>query len=232
MKRVLVVIPVFNNAEHLRETFASLLSQSYRDFAVAVVDDGSTDGSGAIVERIARENPQIPIALTTQANSGQRVAQITAIASTDSEMIFPLDADDQLTASALAELVAALDRTPRAAFAYCDIQWFGTKNWLIRSEPWDVERIKAMNYVCGNSLIRREAYDAVGGYRPEEAGLADWGLWLSMAEAGMCGVHVPRPLFRYRQRAGSSSQSIPPALRAHLTEMLRRGRPGLFGGDA
>ena len=230
--RVLVVIPVFNQAWCLRETIGSLLAQTFRDFVLVMIDDGSTDGSPALIEQIAGENPQIRIAWLQQQNAGASAARMAGIRAVPSEFIFPLDGDDQIAPTALEEYVAALDADPGAGFAYSDIRTFGDEHFHWKSEAWSVERIKAKNFVPIASMIRRKAYDAVGGYRPEERMCADWGLWMSMAEHGVGGIYIPKPLFRYRRHHGQWSNGGNERDRAELTALCRKNRPALFGGGS
>jgi glycosyltransferase involved in cell wall biosynthesis len=89
---VSVIIAAFNAAAHIEETCRSALSQTHTALEVIVVDDGSTDDTAAIVERIARTDPRVR--LFRQVNRGVAAARNAAIAEAKGEFIAPLDADD------------------------------------------------------------------------------------------------------------------------------------------
>ena len=228
--RVAVVIPAWNSAWCLRDAVGSVLAQTFRDFAIVMIDDGSTDGTSTLMESLLVENPQVRMAWMRQENSGSCAARNAGIDAVPSEFIYPLDADDQIAPTALEEFVAALDANPEAGFAYSDIQKFGDEHVVDLSEPWSIERIKIRNFVPVASLIRRSSYESVGGYRVEEKWSMDWGLWLSMAEAGIAGVYIPRALFRYRKHVGQWSNWKNAREREELTALAKKNRPGLFGG--
>jgi glycosyltransferase involved in cell wall biosynthesis len=112
--RVTVVTPVFNGAQHVRETVQSVQRQSFRDYEHLVVDDGSTDETPSIVRAEALADPRIR--LIVRENGGLSAARNTGAehATPGSDYILFLDHDDLLRPHALELLVAALDRRREA----------------------------------------------------------------------------------------------------------------------
>ena len=89
---VSVIIPAFNAAEHIRQTLNSVLAQTYQAIEVIVVDDGSADATGAIVEEFVKKDARFQ--LVRQSNAGVGAARNTAIRKARGKYIAPLDADD------------------------------------------------------------------------------------------------------------------------------------------
>lgn len=124
MSRISIVIPVYNVEDYLRECVDSVLGQTFPDWDLMLVDDGSTDGSGAICEAYAEENPRVHV--LHQANSGQSAARNLGIewtlANSDSKWLFFLDSDDWIARNSFELLLGAAEQAPLAmgAVAYVD----------------------------------------------------------------------------------------------------------------
>jgi CDP-glycerol glycerophosphotransferase len=108
MPRVSVVVPIYNVEAYLEECLDTLRAQQV-DFEAILVDDGSTDGSGAIAERYAARDDRLR--LVRQANAGLGNARNTGVAHAHGEYLAFLDSDDKLPPGAYARLLATLDRT-------------------------------------------------------------------------------------------------------------------------
>jgi glycosyltransferase involved in cell wall biosynthesis len=112
-------IPTYNRAHTLGESLASAERQTYRDFEVVIVDDGSTDGTKALVGEWQARNP-FPIQYVWQTNQGKHAAHNAAVAMARGEMFMTLDSDDSLLPDALEKLArhwAAIPDSDKAAFA-------------------------------------------------------------------------------------------------------------------
>lgn len=107
-----VVIPLYNKEVSISQSLGSVLSQSYDDFEVVIVDDGSTDGSVSIVESI--NDPRIR--LIKQENGGPSKARNTGVRNAKGEWIIFLDADDELLPTALEYFRTKIQENPKAEF--------------------------------------------------------------------------------------------------------------------
>ena len=115
---VSVIIPAFNAAEYIRQTLNSVLAQTYQAMEVIVVDDGSSDATGAIVEEFVKKDARVQ--LVRQSNAGVGAARNTAIRMARGEYIAPLDADDIWFPEKLEKQVACMEQCgEETGLVYC-----------------------------------------------------------------------------------------------------------------
>jgi glycosyltransferase involved in cell wall biosynthesis len=205
--RVSVVIPVHNGEKYLAQAIESVLAQTFRDFELLIVDDGSTDGSRAIMDRCARRDARIRI--LSQANRGVSAAGNLGFEKARGEWVARLDADDLFLPDKLQRQVAFIRRHP-------DVRIVGTLGYfinhagsiigLVNSDgPFtraEFERMAGRGapvfFVHSSTLMHRETVLAVGGYREQYVQAEDVDLWLRMAGKGHLLLKMPEPLLLYR----------------------------------
>jgi GT2 family glycosyltransferase len=201
---VSVIIPCYNLGEYLNEAVDSVLSQTYQDFEIVIVDDGSTDAATqALLADYRRPGTRVIHA----AHAGVSAARNVAIAHTSGAYLCALDADDRLEPTYFEKAVPVLDANPVVAFVSCWLRAFGAEEFDWKPERCDLPRLLWEDTVLTASLLRREALVAVGGYDTEMPvqGAEDWDLWLTLVERGYRGTILPEVLFNYRRRPGSLS---------------------------
>ena len=201
--RVSVVVTCYNYGRYLREAVGSVLAQTWRDYELIVVDDGSTDDTPQVLADIVARNPQAPMRVLRQANSGQPAhARNRGIAEARGAYVLCLDADDLIAPTMLERCVAALEGDPGATIAYTDRLDFGAVTQLVRAAPWNPARLPRQNHVSYCALYRRRLWEEVGGYRANVKGCEDWDFWVAACARGHRGVYLPEPLFLYRRHEG------------------------------
>lgn len=189
--RVSVVTAAYNAEAFLERTLRTLLTQTYGDFESIVVDDGSTDRSAEIVERLALGDPRVR--LIRQDNGGVAAALNRGLDAARGELVAFLDHDDLWHPTKLARQVEEIDRDPHVGLVGCystlvDPQGRGV-GWRFGSPAHgDVYReMLFCDLIAGGSvaLARRAAIEAVGGFdpAPEIAGRSDWDMWLRIARS-------------------------------------------------
>ncbi len=202
--RISVLLPCFNHGAFVDEALASVFAQTCQDFEVVVVDDGSTDP--ATVEKLSSlTDPRVRVLRT--ANQGLPAARNHAARHASGAVFCALDADDRLAPTWFEKALRVLDEQPSVAFVSHWLETFGDERWTWTPERCDLPALLARNAVNGAALVRREAFEAVGGY--DEAmreGCEDWDFWLRLVEGGRSGAIVPEVLFYYRRRADSMSR--------------------------
>src|SRR5438132_1599837 len=132
---VSVVIPVYNGERYLADAIQSVRDQTYQNFEVIVVDDGSTDGSADVAQRFGEA-----IRYVHQANGGVCKARNAGIAAARGAYIAFLDQDDLWLPDKLAAQVTYLDSHPEVGAVYCQCQVMG--NTELRSDPFYAEPVK------------------------------------------------------------------------------------------
>ena len=221
-----VVVPCYDDGETLADALGSLRGQEPHE--LVVVDDGSTDATtlGAL-EELDRDGVRV----VRQENGGLSAARMAGVRATSARYVMPLDADDALAPGSLARLADALDREPAAVMAWGDIEVFGDVELRLkvgrRLDPWQITHLNTLPVA---SMVRRDALLAVEGWQLRH-GYEDWDLWMSFAERGWKGVHVPGIALRYRRREGRMLSDCLPRhdelvaeLRSRHPELYRRRR--------
>lgn len=191
-----IIIPVYNQADKIIKTLESINRQTYRDFEVIIVNDGSSDGVEDICALYLRKlveasNTNIKYLFLNQENKGAPAARNRGRAAAQGDYLFFCDADAVLKESALEELSAALTWHPEASYAYSSFKW---GNKLFKLTPFNAERLRREPYIHTMSLIRTTDYP-IQGWDENIKKFQDWDLWLTMLEAGKVGVFVDSILF-------------------------------------
>lgn len=218
--RVSVVIPAFNASGSLGETLASVQAQTFNDFEVIVVDDGSSDATGAVAARFAALDPRFRC--VRRDNGGVAAARNAALELARASLVAPLDADDLWHPEKLERQLSCLAAAdPRTVLVYswsADID--EASHVVARRLDLDLfegdvyAALVLMNFIGNASvpLIRREALLKLGGWdstlRARGAqGCEDWQVYLRLAELGPFAL-ARGFLVGYRQSSTSMSRRV------------------------
>jgi len=202
--RISIIIPCFNLGQFVDEAVASVLAQTFQDFEILIVDDGSTDPAtiGRLADFIC---PKTRVWRTP--NRGLAAARNFLISHAAGDFLCSLDADDRLHPEYFAKALRCFDEDPGLTFVSSWIQEFGTQTTLSRQDRCDLPALLAEDTVMTAAVVRRQAVVDLGGYdeRMPAPGDEDWDLWIRLVKAGHRGAIVPEVLFHYRRRPGSMS---------------------------
>jgi glycosyltransferase involved in cell wall biosynthesis len=204
--RVAVVIPCYNHGRYLDEAVDSVLAQTFQEFEIVVVDDGSDEPETVrLLQSYARPQTRV----VHSQNHGLPAARNLGIRETTGEYICALDADDLLEPTCLEKSVRVLDEDPTVAFVSHWLRTFGDETWEWQPERCDLVSLLDRNTVNGAALVRREVVVAVGGFDETlRHGCEDWAFWLEVVSRGFRGAIIPEVLFRYRRRPDSMSRQM------------------------
>merc|ERR1712023_519838 len=144
MPDISVVVPVYNKEEYVEEAVRSALSQTFQAIEVLVVNDGSTDGSGKICEMLAQEDARVRY--WSQPNQGVVAARNHAIRHSRGRFIFPLDADDVMSAECLEKMYEAMLRE-KADVVYSYFSRDVDCRHVVKSLPVTIPEILVKNSV-------------------------------------------------------------------------------------
>jgi glycosyltransferase involved in cell wall biosynthesis/Tfp pilus assembly protein PilF len=198
---VSVVIPCYKQAGFLPEAVQSVLDQTFKDFEIIIVNDGSPDNTSDVARDLISKNPGKKIRLVEKANGGLSSARNAGFRAALGKYVLPLDADDKIKPTLLEKLTAILDAQPKVGFAYTHIQHFGDINteWPLPDfNP--VTLVSKENIVICCSLCRKTMWEQVGGYNENmREGYEDWDFWIGAVEKGWTGCCHHEPLFMYRK---------------------------------
>jgi GT2 family glycosyltransferase len=224
MPTISVIVPAYNAERTILETIKSVQQQSFTDFELIVINDGSSDRTLELL--LAVEDSRLKI--FSYENGGLPVARNRGISHAGGEFIAFLDADDLWTPDKLELQLAALQKHPKAGVAYSWTHFMDEQGGSFHAgEPILFEGdvyadLLVWNFIASgsNPLIRKQAIESVGEFDPTLRSCEDWDLWLRLA-ARWPFVVVPKPQILYRLSSTSMSSKIKVMEEAHLTTIER-----------
>jgi len=222
---VSVIVPAWGVADLVGEALTSLQAQGFRDWEAIVVDDGDPE-VGPAVAPFAQGDPRIRF--VPSPHGGVSAARNHALKEARAPLIALLDGDDLHMPGYLEHMVAAISADPALGLVTCDAIFTGKtaragkrfSDYLAQDGERDLGAIVARRFnILVASIMRREVFDAVGGFDEDLVAVEDLDLWIRIAERGWLIGRLPDPLVLYRRRPGSLSAS---------TLLLRRATAAMY----
>jgi glycosyltransferase involved in cell wall biosynthesis len=211
-----VIVPCYNYGAYIREALKSLRSQTFEGFETIVVDDGSIDSvTLQVLEEFEREG----IRILRQEHSGPARALNLGVSAASGKYICCLSADDTVEPTYFEKCLCLLESNPGVSFAYSYVRAFGYEDRVGVTKPFSLRLLLAYNHVCGSAVVRRKAWQTVGGFDPTMPAYEDWDFWIRLGKAGLRGRLVPESLFnwrRHRDTFGSRVDEKRPELLARI----------------
>lgn len=200
---VSVVMSVFNGERYLAEAVESILDQSFRDFEFIVIDDGSTDGSGRILDSYARRDARIRV--FRQANLGLVDALNRGCELAEGQYIARMDADDISVHDRLSWQVQFMEQHPEVGVVGGAIQRIDASGKALEIKWYapDDRNIKAALFRSSSELahpavlLRKKVLLSAGGYRVAFVDAEDYDLWLRISECSQL-ANLDRVVLKYR----------------------------------
>jgi glycosyltransferase involved in cell wall biosynthesis len=206
---VSVVIPTYKHARYIDETLRSVFAQTFTDFEVIVVNDGSPDDTAAVLQPWIASGH---IRYREQTNAGQSAARNTGIRLARGEFLALLDDDDLWPEDKLAVQVERLRDHPEFVVTYGYVRGFGTQEFRDPRTPGDAGDLKDVllrrNIITspGQALIRTSGMRAIGGLDETIRGADDWDLWISLSHHGTFD-YTEHCTLRYRLHENNASRN-------------------------
>jgi glycosyltransferase involved in cell wall biosynthesis len=205
---VSVVMPCFNEERYIAQAVQSIIDQSFTDFELLAVDDGSADSTLRILERFAGSDARIRV--VRQEHAGLVAALHAGVDVASGRFLARMDADDVAWPTRFARQFQVLENDPGLAGVGSwarAIDAEGNALEVIRRPPWDALRagFGKSPILHPTSMFRRDAYRAVGGYRPAFEIAEDLDLWLRMLEHGFRLTNLQEVLLDYRYHGSNVS---------------------------
>ena len=214
MPRVSVIIPTYNCARFIERTINSVLSQTYRDYEVIVVDDGSMDETQTLMQQYNK-----PVRYVYQKNQGASSARNAAVSHATGEFIAYLDADDVWNPDKLARQVEYLDSHPMCGLVHTEVSVIDEEDHVLHARfnqetNRAVPQGKCLRDILLRSHIqtltvveRRSAFNSANGFDLRLPVAQDYLHWILVVLHGFEVGYIPEPLGQYRWRAGSLMSS-------------------------
>lgn len=212
MKKVSVIMGIYNCADTLEEAVGCILDQTYTNWELILCDDGSSDDTYSVARRLAARHPGKIVLLRNSRNLGLNCTLNHCLQTATGDYIARMDADDRCSAERLAVEVEALDSDPEIAIVSTDMEHFdelGT--WGCQAHPTEpvaADFIRGTPFNHAACMVRREAYDAVGGYSEDRKFLRveDYHLWVKMYHVGFRGRNIHQALYQMRDDRNAYSR--------------------------
>jgi teichuronic acid biosynthesis glycosyltransferase TuaG len=230
-------MPAHNAEKFIEDSINSVLKQSYSNWELLIINDGSTDNTLSIAKKYAETDSRIKV--ITQANQKQGVARNNGIKNSKGSWIGFLDADDLWYPEKLEKQIAASSAYPETNVIYTD-------GWIFRDN--DLENLTPYVSITGRLIEGREMYKLEYNYNyipilavlakrslidetglqdemPAIQGCEDWDYWLRMAKAGATFYGMPDKLFYYRKHGNNMSDNSIAMLLARVAVLIKNFDP-------
>jgi len=231
MPKISVIMPVFNVSAYIRQAMNSVLCQSFQDFEVIVVDDGSTDDTPLILSNFARSDSRVRV--FSQRNSGIVAALNRAVSEARGEFLARMDGDDVCLPKRFERQVQFLSDRPGVDICGCWYETFSAERSQRSVLPQTHEEIVCellySNPICHPSVfLRRLALEASGlRYRDTHLYAEDYDLWVRAAHQ-LKFANLPEVLFRLRSHAERTTNTKAAVMAASTTAIQSRILQNVF----
>jgi glycosyltransferase involved in cell wall biosynthesis len=202
------IIPYFNAGSTIQETIDSVFSQSYENYDIWIIDDGSTDK--ASVEKLKTFEGIEKIHILHQQNTGPGIARNIAIQQTNAKFIVPLDADDAISVNAVAKAMLLMFQDDKNGVVYGNIEYFGEKKGIKIQKPFDLQRQFFMNQIAVTCLIKKAVFETAGYYDEflSKPGLEDWEFWIRVGQTNWDLIKTEEIFFKVRVQQSSRTYLV------------------------
>lgn len=199
-----IIIPYYNCARYIEETLQSIEQQSYRNFEVILVNDGSHESDTKILENIIQEKSYIQYVY--QNNKGVANARNTGGRLAKGKFLLFLDADDLLHQEYLQKTIEVLQSTPNCKLVYTKAQFFEAQTGDWRLSPYlGLKSILQSNMIYITALHRHVDFEDLNGFDEDLQTHEDWDYWIRLLQDGGHAICLDEILFFYRKRHDKDS---------------------------
>lgn len=207
MAKVSIIIPCYNSGQYLQEAVKSALEQTFQDVEVIVIDDGSDEAeTQRVLEFIAQLDR---VKFLRQENQGPSSARNLGLRESTGEYFLPLDADDLIEPSYVAEALNVMETVPNVGIVYCHADLFGDLEgpWNLPAFSWPT--ILIHNLIFNASVFRKADWQEVGGYDESmREGREDHDFVLRILSLGRTTHRLQGTYFHYRRYEGTRNALI------------------------
>ncbi|MFA6495425.1 MAG: glycosyltransferase family A protein [Candidatus Paceibacterota bacterium] len=235
MPHISVIIPAYNGSHVLPRSIGSVLAQTYADWELIVVDDGSTDGTKKVVEEFIKKDSRISY-YYEENSGGPAKPKNVAFRHARGDYVAYLDQDDEWDPTKLEKQIAVFDAADEAVglvgcdvlFARADGKIFGGYATTFTKSLFPILLLR--NFVHSNSsvMLPRRVIEKVGDRDERLCYTEDWDMWIRIAAAGYRFHFIPEPLLRYYFSGSSATQKMGYHTRAQNAEIIFHKHHALY----
>lgn len=205
---VSVIIPCYNHGKFLHEAIKSILNQTYRNFEIIIVDDGSDDKETLdILEKIDIQGVEV----FHKRNGDVASARNYGIRRSCGEYILTLDSDDKFAPTFIEKSVDILQKQPKVGMVTSYVLRFGENaivSGKLECKGGDIKDFLLKNQAVACLMFRFQCWKDAGGYDEEIQGFEDWEFAISVTKQGWTVYSIPEYLFFYRRVPGSMYKRV------------------------
>ena len=201
------IIPYYNAGVTIQETVDSVFNQTYKNFDIWIVNDGSTDQLS--IDKLKEFEGNEKIHILHQENAGPSVARNIAIKQSNADYILPLDADDLIERSSVSESLKFMNNKD-IGVVYGNFQFFGNHNAVKEQVNFSLDRQLLMNQVAVTALIRKAVFTEIGYYDEflSKPGLEDWEFWIRVGQSAYSFQKLEMIFFKVRFDQSSRTYQV------------------------
>lgn len=195
--KVSIITPCYNDGKYIEETIHSILSQTYKNWEMIIIDDGSEDNETIDILKKVELIYNIQVIKTNHV--GPAEARNIGIKHSCGEFILPVDADDLIDNTYIEKAVQQMNNNNNIGIVYCHADLFGIKTGPWELPEYSIDKMLLDNIIFVSALFRKSDWEQVGGFKSNmEHGMEDYDFWLSIIELGREVYQLPEVLFHYR----------------------------------
>lgn len=200
---VSVVIPCYNCERTIEETIETVLSQTYKNIEIILVNDGSTDNTISTIKNFITDKESIM--LVDQKNQGQSRTRNTGAKNAKGKYLLFLDSDDKIDSTFIEKCVNVLEKNPKTKIVYSQSAYFGAREGEWKLPEYELKSFLRNNCIPITALIQKQDFDNVNGFDESLTFFEDWELFLKIIIHGGKVYRIPETLFFYRQHPEKTS---------------------------
>lgn len=228
-KDISVIIPCYNTQpEYLQDAVNSVFAYTGNySYEIIIMDDGSTNQDTiGVLENFNKEEK---IKVFYQLHKGPSAARNNAVTKCNSDYILCLDSDNKIRPNYIDAGIEALSVNPESGVAYGKPYFIGDINRTFITGKFDIEKLLTENYIDMCAVIRRKAWEEVGGLDENLIYHEDWEFWIHLFKAGWQFIFLNKILFDYRVRADSlMSQKEPDHFKHAIAYLYKKHHDVVF----
>jgi len=220
--QVAVIISVYNGQEFIAECIESILSQTFMDFELIIVDDASTDETLSVIKEYVKKDSRIRHA-RNEVNSERCFSRNRAVSMATADLIAVMDADDVALPDRLEKQVAFMRGHSDVAVLGGAMEGYENRQpFVAPSERLPVKLLFNSVISHPTCMFQKKAFQRVGGYDESNPLAEDYNLWVSFAREGYLLANIPDVLIRYRTHPNKQRAVYKESLRQSMNMVWRR----------